>query len=296
MPRRILRPFSHGQRKEQAMKFGALMFPADYAIPVTELGRAMEDLGFESLFFPEHTHIPASRRTPWPGGPELPRDYSHTLDPFVAMAAVAAVTSTINVGTGICLVIERDPITLAKEVASVDHLSNGRVLFGIGGGWNLEEMENHGTRPAIRWKLLRERILAMKEIWTSDDAEFHGEYVDFDPIWSWPKPVQKPHPPILIGGDGPRTLQRVVEYGDEWMPILGRGGSDRGARIAELQRMANAAGRGPVGVTAFGVPPRREIVEQLEAEGVTRVLFGLPAAGADVVLPLLKRAAEIMRP
>jgi probable F420-dependent oxidoreductase len=276
------------------MKFGAMMFPTDYAIPVTELGRAMEDLGFESVFFPEHTHIPASRRTPWPGGPDLPKEYWHTLDPFVAMAAVASVTSTLKVGTGICLVIERDPITLAKEVASVDHLSNGRVLFGIGGGWNIEEMENHGTRGAVRWKVLRERILAMKEIWTKDDAEFHGEHVNFDPIWAWPKPVQKPHPPILIGGDGPRTLKRVVEYGDEWMPIMMRS-SDRGAKIADLQRMAKEAGRGPIGVSVFGVPPRREFVEQLEGEGVTRVIFGLPPADADTVLPLLKRAAEAMK-
>ncbi|MGH7622669.1 MAG: TIGR03619 family F420-dependent LLM class oxidoreductase, partial [Gemmatimonadaceae bacterium] len=174
------------------MRFGIAMFPTDYAIPVTELGRVAEDLGFESLFFPEHTHIPASRLTPWPGGAPLPEEYSHTLDPFVAMAAVAAVTSTLRVGTGICLVMERDPITLAKEVASVDHLSNGRMLFGIGGGWNREEMEDHGTKPSLRWKILRERVLAMKQIWTEDAAEFHGEYVDFEPLWSWPKPVQKP--------------------------------------------------------------------------------------------------------
>ncbi|HEY5475301.1 MAG TPA: TIGR03619 family F420-dependent LLM class oxidoreductase [Tepidiformaceae bacterium] len=172
------------------MKFGIQMFPTDYAIPVTELGRAAEDLGFESLFFPEHTHIPTSRRTPYPGGTELPLEYSHTLDPFVAMAAVAAVTKTLKVGTGICLVMQRDPIVLAKEVASVDHLSGGRVLFGIGGGWNEDEMENHGTKPSERWKILRERIFAMKEIWTKDEAEYHGKYVNFDPIWSWPKPAR----------------------------------------------------------------------------------------------------------
>ncbi len=191
------------------MKFGLQMFPTDYAIPVTELGKAAEDLGFESLFFPEHTHIPTSRKTEWPGGGPLPMEYSHTLDPFVAMAATAAVTKTLKVGTGICLVMQRDPITLAKEVASVDFLSGGRVLFGIGGGWNEDEMENHGTKPSLRWKILRERILAMKEIWTKDEAEYHGQFVNFDPIWSWPKPAQKPHPPILIGGAGPRTLDRV---------------------------------------------------------------------------------------
>ena len=275
------------------MQYGILMFPADYAIPVTELGRAAEDLGFESLFFPEHTHIPASRRSPWPGGPELPKEYSHTLDPFVAMGAVAAVTKTLKVGTGICLVVERDPITLAKEVASVDHLSGGRMLFGVGGGWNYEEMENHGTKPALRWKIMRERILAMKRIWADDNAEYHGKYVDFDPIWAWPKPAQKPHPPILVGGDGPRTLERVVEYGDEWMPIPGRGG-DLAPRIAELQQMANAAGRGPIPVSLFGVPPRAEFVERLASlEGVHRILFGMPPAPAEQVLPMLREAAKV---
>ncbi|MDE3095655.1 MAG: LLM class F420-dependent oxidoreductase [Chloroflexota bacterium] len=274
------------------MKFGITMFPADYAIPVTELGRACEDLGFESLFFPEHTHIPASRRTPWPGGAPLPEEYSHTLDPFVAMAAVAAVTTTLRVGTGICLVIQRDPITLAKEVASVDHLSGGRVLFGIGGGWNREEMAHHGTKYALRWKILRERVLAMKRIWADADAEFHGEYVDFEPIWSWPKPVQQPHPPILVGGDGPRTLARVVEYGDEWMPIVGRGSQDLGARIEELQAMAKAAGRGPVPVSLYGARAQPEAVEKYRGAGVSRCVFGLPPVAADDAIAHLKRYAE----
>jgi probable F420-dependent oxidoreductase len=278
------------------MKFGLQMFPTDYAIPVTELGKAAEDLGFESLFFPEHTHIPASRRTPWPGGAELPKEYSHTLDPFVAMGAVAAVTKTLKIGTGICLVMERDPITLAKEVASVDFLSGGRVLFGIGGGWNEEEMENHGTKPSLRWKILRERVLAMKEIWTKDEAEYHGEFVDFDPIWSWPKPANKPHPPVLVGGDGPRTLERVVEYGDGWMPIGGRGGSEHfKERIAELQRMAKEAGRDPIPVSVFGAAPQPETVERFEAMGVERILFSLRSAPADEVLPAMKRYAEVIK-
>jgi len=274
------------------MKFGVQMFPTDYAIPVTELARACEDLGFESLFFPEHTHIPTSRRTPWPGGAPLPQEYSHTLDPFVACGAAAAVTSTLKVGTGICLVIQRDPITLAKEVASVDFLSGGRFLFGIGGGWNAEEMENHGTGPAVRWKILRERILAMKQIWTSDEAEYHGQFVDFDPIWSWPKPAQRPHPPVLVGGDGPRTLERVVEYGDGWMPIGGRGGPGLAARIQELQRMAKAAGRGPIPVSIFGVPPSKEAIEAFAAVGVERMLFGLRPEPAEKAIPALKRYAE----
>jgi len=276
------------------MKFGITMFPADYAIPVTELGRACEDLGFESLFFPEHTHIPSSRRTPWPGGAPLPLEYSHTLDPFVAMSAVAAVTSTLRVGTGICLVVERDPITLAKEVASVDHLSGGRMLFGIGGGWNYEEMEHHGTRPATRWNVLRERVLAMKRIWSEDEAEFHGRYVDFDPLWSWPKPVQKPHPPILIGGDGPRTLQRVIEYGDEWMPIGGRGSADLGARVAELQALAKAAGRAPIPVSLFGARPLPEAAEKYGEAGVGRAVFMLPPEPAADALPRLKHYAELI--
>ncbi|MCC6386004.1 MAG: LLM class F420-dependent oxidoreductase [Dehalococcoidia bacterium] len=278
------------------MKFGLSMFPTDYAIPVTELGRAAEDLGFESLLFPEHTHIPTSRRSPWPGGPNLPMEYSHTLDPFVAMAATAAVTKSLKVGPGICLVVERDPITLAKEVASVDHLSGGRVLFGIGGGWNLEEMENHGTKPSLRWKILRERVLAMKEIWTKDEAEYHGRHVDFDPIWSWPKPAQSPHPPVLIGGDGPRTLERVVEYGDGWMPIVGRGGDRLAARMAELQAMAKAAGRGAIPVTLFGAVPRPELIEQWLELGVERVLLNLPPAPAAETLPRLQHYAEAVKP
>ena len=274
------------------MKYGVTMFPTDYAIPVTELARAVEDLGFESLFVPEHTHIPASRRTPWPGGAPLPEEYRHTLDPFVALGGAAAVTSTLKVGTGICLVIQRDPITLAKEVASVDHLSGGRMIFGIGGGWNLEEMEDHGTRPAVRWKVLRERVLARKRIWTEEAAEFHGKYVDFEPLWSWPKPVQQPHPPILVGGDGPRTLERVVEYGDEWMPIGGRGSGDLAERIAELQQMASAAGRGPIPVSLFGARPAPEAIEKYARAGVGRCVFGLPPVPADQALPLLKRYAD----
>jgi probable F420-dependent oxidoreductase len=275
------------------MKFGITMFPTDYAIPAHELAKICEDLGFESLFFPEHTHIPASRRSPWPGGAELPREYSHTLDPFVAMAAAAVVTKDLKVGPGVCLVIEHDPITLAKQVASVDHLSGGRVLFGIGGGWNLEEMENHGTKPSLRWKILRERILAMKEIWANDEAEFHGQFVTFDPIWSWPKPVQKPHPPILIGGDGPRTLDRVVEYGDGWMPIYGRGQDSFAAKVADLQARARAAGRGPIEVSVFGVRPSPEAIEGVQRDGADRVVLFIPPVPAEDAIPRLKRHAEL---
>jgi probable F420-dependent oxidoreductase len=275
------------------MKFGVFMFPTDYAINAVELGKAVEGHGFESLFFPEHTHIPTSRRSPFPGGGELPKEYSHTLDPFVALATVAATTQTLKLGTGICLVIERDPITLAKEVASLDFISGGRVLFGIGGGWNREEMEHHGTNPASRWRVLRERIEAMQEIWSKDEAEYHGEFVNFDPIWQWPKPAQKPHPPILVGGDGAHTLQRVVRYGDGWMPVARR--ADFTDRIAELQRLAAEAGRGPIPVSIFGAPAKPEVLEQYARAGVERAIFNLPPAPAKEVLPLLKAQADLAK-
>ena len=275
------------------MKFGVYMFPTDYAIHPAELARAVEEQGFESLFFPEHTHIPTSRRSPFPGGGELPKEYAHTLDPFVALGAAAMVTRQLLLGTGICLVIERDPITLAKEVASLDYISGGRVLFGIGGGWNREEMEHHGTNPSSRWQLLRERVEAMQAIWTKDEAEYHGEFVNFEPIWQWPKPVQKPHPPILVGGDGAHTLQRVVRYGDGWMPVGRR--ADFKSRIAELQRMAAAAGRGPIPVSIFGATPKPEVIDSYIEAGVERVVFTLPPAPAAEVLPVLQRHAALAK-
>ena len=277
------------------MDFGVSIFPVDYGMNVVDLGRAVEDHGFESLFFPEHTHIPVSRRSPFPGGGELPRQYYHALDPFVGLGAVAAVTERLRLGTGICLVIERDPITLAKEVASLDLLSDGRFIFGIGGGWNYEEMENHGTNPKRRWKLLRERVLAMKAIWAQDEAEFHGEFVNFDPIWQWPKPVQKPHPPILFGGDGPRALQRVADYCDGWLPIAGRSEAPIEDRIAELNRLAEEAGRGPLPVTVSQTPPDPQAIERYEKAGVARCTFRLPPAGADEVLPALAQIAGVVK-
>ncbi len=277
------------------MLFGVTMFPTDYSIGVVELGRATEEHGFESLFVPEHTHIPTSRRSPWPGGPELPREYAHTLDPFVSLAAVAAVTSRLRIGTGICLVVERDPIITAKEVASLDQLSGGRFLFGIGGGWNYEEMENHGTEPVTRWKLLRERVLAMKQIWTETKAEYHGDFVNFDPIFQWPKPVQQPHPPIIVGGSGPRTFDRILEYGDEWMPIPGRSSRPLGEDIAELNRRAAEAGRGPIPVSIFGAKSEPAAIEEHARAGVGRCVFRLPSEPADVVLPLLAEYAEAAR-
>ena len=277
------------------MHLGAIIFATDYAIQPDELARELEQRGFESLWLPEHTHIPASRRTPYPGGGDLPKEYWHTYDPFVALTAAAMATKRLRVATGICLVIERDPITTAKEVASLDRLSGGRFIFGIGGGWNAEEMENHGTVYQQRWRLLRECVLAMKEIWTKDEAEFHGELVRFDKIWSYPKPLQQPHPPILMGGDGPRTFDRVIEFCDGWMPI-GYRMDGLVEKITALRRRAEAAGRDPssISITVFGAKPDRAALEQLSGAGVERAAFMLPPAGREIVLPLLDQYAAFM--
>ena len=277
------------------MDYGIVIFATDYSIRVDDLARAAEERGFESLWLPEHTHIPTSRRSPWPGGPELPKEYWHTHDPFVALATAAAVTTTLKVGTGICLLIERDPITTAKEVASLDMLSNGSFLFGIGGGWKAEEMGHHGTEFRTRWKVLRERVLAMKKIWTEDEASFDGEFVRFEPLWSWPKPVQKPHPPIVLGGHGPRALARVVDYCDGWLPISIRAGDLLG-EIKELRERARSKGRDPasISVSVYAAPPDAEILKQYRAGGVDRAIFALPSAGADTILPILDRCAAVM--
>jgi probable F420-dependent oxidoreductase len=265
------------------MELGLAHFATDYGMQPAELAGRAEELGFESLFFPEHTHIPASRSTDYPGGGELPREYSHILDPFVGLAAAAAATERLKVGTGVCLIIERDPITTAKEVATLDLISGGRFLFGVGAGWNVEEMENHGTDPGTRFRRMRESVEAMKAIWTEDEAEYHGRIVDFDPIWSWPKPVQKPHPPVLVGGLSENVYDRVVAYGDEWIPNRVKSPEELGERIAELQRRAEAAGRGPIPVTVFGAKAEVRLLERLKAAGVTRSLFYLPPGEAGEV-------------
>jgi len=273
------------------VKFGAAIFPTDYGISMSELAPPVEQAGFESLWVAEHSHIPVSRQSPWAGGPELPKHYWHTMDPFVALTAAALASKTLLVGTGICLVVERDPIHTAKEVASLDHISNGRFLFGVGGGWNREEMADHGTEFSTRWKLLRERIQAMKAIWTQDEAEYHGEMVDFGSMWSWPKPIQKPHPPIILGGSGPNILKRVVNYADGWMPNRG----DVAERIGDLREMAQAAGRGHIPVTAY---PRADAadIERLSAAGVDRCIYYLPPDGRDAALSRLDVLARLIAP
>jgi probable F420-dependent oxidoreductase len=272
------------------MKFGIAMFPTDYAVDPATLARLVEERGFESLWFPEHTHIPTSRKTPYPAGGELPRMYSHTYDPFVALAVAAAATERLKLGTGICLIVERDPITTAKEVASIDTLSGGRFLFGVGAGWNREEMQNHGTDPRRRFSVMRERVEAMKAIWADDEAEYHGSHVDFDPIWSWPKPRQRPHPPILVGGNGPKVLDRVLAFGDEWKPNR----LDRLAdRVEELQQRAEDAGRGHIPVTFSGAKPDAETVQQVQEAGAERITFYAKPEDAGEVERRLDRYAAL---
>jgi probable F420-dependent oxidoreductase len=273
------------------VKFGVAIFPTDYAISMSELAPAVEETGFESLWVAEHSHIPTSRRSPWAGGAELPKHYWHTLDPFVALTVAALASKTIRIGTGICLLVERDPIHTAKEVASVDLVSNGRFIFGIGGGWNREEMGDHGTVFSTRWKLLRERVEAIKTIWTDDVAEYHGGMVEFGPMWEYPKPVQKPHPPIILGGSGPKILERVVRYADGWMPNRGRVIE----RIPELQEMARAAGRERIPVTCYPKESAEEI-ERLADAGVDRCIYYVPPDGRDAAQKKLDELGEMIRP
>jgi probable F420-dependent oxidoreductase len=271
------------------MRFGLTIFPTDYSIRPAELAQAAEEHDFEALFFAEHTHIPVSRDTPPPGGGELPRRYWHTLDPFAALTAAAMATHRLRLGTGVCLVIERDPIVTAKEGASLDLLSEGRFEFGVGAGWNREEMADHGTDFRRRFGVMRERVEAIKAIWTEDEPEYHGRHVDFGPLWSWPQPVQDPHPPVLVGGTGPKVIDRVLRYGDAWLPNRRAEPADLGPRIAELRERAGRH----VPVTYYGADATDEFVQALADAGVDRVLLQLPDAGAGEVLPLVERYAEL---
>jgi probable F420-dependent oxidoreductase len=279
------------------MKIGFYYFATDYSMPIVDAARALEEHGYESLFVPEHTHIPASRRSPWPGGPELPKHYSHTLDPFVGLAAAAAATRTLRLGTGICLLTEHDPIVTAKEVATLDLISGGRFEFGIGAGWNAEEMANHGTRFETRFRVMVDRAKAMQAIWTQEEASYQGEFTRFEPIWSWPKPVQKPHPPILLGGETKHTLRRVMEFCDGWFPRGGRGFDDPAAEMARLERFADEAGRDvkTVSVTLFGGRPEAAYLEKCRAAGLDRVLFALPSEGRDAVMPVIEQYTAFLR-
>jgi probable F420-dependent oxidoreductase len=266
------------------MDFGIGYFPTHDAMGPGALAQLVEDHGFESLFFAEHTHIPASRESPYPGGGELPVKYSHCYDLFVALTAAAAATSRLRIGSGICLVIERDPIVTAKEVASIDHLSGGRLEFGIGAGWNREEMRNHGTDPRTRMRLMEDRVRAMQAIWTQDEASYHGEFTDFDRIWSWPKPAQRPYPPILVGGNGPTVVDRVLAYGDAWFPNFARSED-----VLERARELVARAERPIGLHAISVPADPAMLEQLATAGFARAVRWVPSGGRGVIEPALEK-------
>jgi probable F420-dependent oxidoreductase len=255
------------------MEFGVGYFSTHDAVGPGEVARLAEEHGAESLFFSEHTHIPAERRTPFNEGGPLPRKYAHTYDLFVSMTAAAAATTRLRIGSGICLVIEHDPIVLAKQVASLDHLSGGRVELGIGAGWNREEMENHGTDPRTRMALLRERVQAMQQIWTQDEATYHGDFVNFDRIWSWPKPAQRPYPPVLVGGMGPTVEDRVLDYADGWFPNH----LPDGSLLPRWKALRDRAER-PVTLSVLSVPNDPMVLEQYAEAGAQRVVHWIPSA------------------
>jgi probable F420-dependent oxidoreductase len=275
--------------------YGITMFATDRAMRPADLAQAAEERGFESLFVPEHTHIPASRETPAPtGDSELPEQYRRVLDPFVALTAAAAVTERLRVGTGVCLVAQRDAIGTAKQVATLDLLSGGRFTFGIGFGWNVEEMRDHGVDFKRRRDVVREKMLAMERLWSDDVAAFDGEFVQFEPSWAWPKPVQQPRPPVLIGGaPGPKMFAHIAEYADGWIPIGGAGVREA---LPELERAAEAAGRDPksLSVVPFGTLPNPAKLDYYEGLGCREVVFFVPSAGPEKVLPILDEYAEIV--
>ena len=279
------------------MKYGVCIFPTAYSIQPAELAVALEERGFESLWVPEHTHIPASRKSPWPGGAELPRMYYDVYDPFIALAAAASVTKTLKLATGVTLACQHSPLTLAKTAATLDRVSNGRLLLGVGGGWNREELENHGRPFDRRWKVLRETVEAMQALWFGDTAEYHGEFVDFDPVHSAPKPVQLPHPPIHVAGSAPHALKRVARYGDGWLPILGRETGNFLDRVRELRDLVRAARRDPdrIEISIYACPAEEGLVRKFVDAGIARAIFALPSAARDVVLPLLDRYAALAR-
>ena len=282
-------------READRVQYGVFMGPTDESMDFGDFARAAEDLGFESAWVPEHSHIPTSRLTPWPGGPELPRGHKAGLDPFVALAHAAARTSTIRLGTGVCLVPERHHITLAKQVASVDFLSKGRLLFGVGAGWNREEIANHGVDPMQRYEIMNERLAAMKVIWSEHEPEYHGTHVNFDPIWQWPKPIQKPHPPILVGGGGPKAIAIALSQASGWMPFIGHDDVPSEHHVARLHQAADDLGVTPVPITFFGARLETSHVARHVVPGVERIIFRMPPASSDVVLPMVTEAASIIQ-
>jgi len=278
------------------MKIGAVMFFTTDSMQPAPLARALEERGFESLWVPEHTHIPSTRKTPYPAGGPLIRPYYDIMDPFLALNTAATVTSTLKIGTGIALVAQRDPIITAKLVSTIDQLSNGRFLFGIGNGWNQDEIENHGTDFKSRHKLARERIEAMKAIWTEEEPEYHGEFVKFDKMKQWPKPKQKPHPPIIVGGSFPYAARRAIRYGDGWIPRADRLEKDGvGVTVEKFRAMAQEAGRDPatLPISLFRVPDAIDQLRYCQDIDIDRITFSLPAEKEDKLLPIIDRWAEV---
>jgi probable F420-dependent oxidoreductase len=279
-----------------SVEFGLTIFLTETTISAPDLGRALEDYGFESLFLPDHSHIPASRETPYAAGGELPEEYWHLHDPLMAHAAIASVTSRLRLGLGLLVMTERDPITTAKQVATLDHLSSGRLLVGVGPGWNEEAMRNHGVDPSHKSAVFVERVKAMQVLWTQDEAEFHGRHVDFQPAWMWPKPIQRPHPPVLVGGYGPRVLDRVVEFGDGWLASgLHLDVDSLRSRVAELRVKAEAAGRGPLPVSVQQAIAEPEAIEAYQAMGVSRCIFRLQPFAPGDVIEQVRRYAALLR-
>lgn len=275
------------------MNIGISNFPTAYSMSAVRLAQALEARGFESLWVVEHTHIPASRRTPYPLGTELPSIYWESFEPFTFLAQAAAVTERLRIGTGICLVPEHHPIALAKRVASLDVLSGGRFLFGVGAGWNAEELENHGIAFADRWKVLREHVLAMKACWTEKDAEFHGEFVDFDPVWVEPKPLSRPHPPILIGASSTWAMDRIAEYADGWLPVQV---PEFDERLQELKHRCEARGRdfGQIDISVLTMIADAGGLEALKNKCVNRVILSLPTLPEDESLKVLDGYARVV--
>ncbi len=280
------------------MDFGASMFFTDYSMTPAALGRALEERGFESVWAPEHSHIPLSRQSPYPAGGDLPKRYYDTMDPFVSLTAAAAATKRLKVATGICLVVQRDPIQTAKSVASIDQISDGRFLFGVGAGWNAEEMADHGTVFKTRFKLMAERIQAMRAIWTQSKPEFHGDFVDFGPMMTWPKPVQKPHPPVIVGGAFPYGARRAIAFGDGWMPHVARTQyGDVSEFLPRFRQMVAEAGRDPESfpVTAWASSEDADALKRFGDLGIVRACVSLPSEKEDSILPVLDRWAKLIR-